>query len=246
MNASSAPADWPDNWPNAPLDFSRRANLPEVMDADGLDPATYAAVIADLARVNTITLARWPTIAWLRRQLPSRVGFTLLDVGFGHGDMLRAIARWLQGRGLHAELAGSVLNPRAGPVAAAATDPSLGITYHSGRAEALGWQPDFIISSLVAHHMRDDELVAFIQWMEGTARVGWLINDLHRHWLAWAGFRTLAFVFRWHPIVAHDGALSVRRAFTRAELEALLAAAGVQAELRWHFPFRWTVESCPR
>jgi hypothetical protein len=46
--------------------------------------------------------------------------------------------------------------------------------------------------------------------------------------------------------VAHDGALSVRRAFTRAELEALLAAAGVQAEIRWHFPFRWTVESCPR
>ena len=246
MNASSAPADWPDNWPNAPLDFSLRANLPEVMDADGLDPATYAAVIADLARVNTITLARWPTIAWLRRQLPSRVGFTLLDVGFGHGDMLRAIARWLQGRGLHAELAGIDLNPRSGPVAAAATDPSLGITYHSGRAEALGWQPDFIISSLVAHHMRDDELVAFIQWMERTARVGWLINDLHRHWLAWAGFRTLAFVFRWHPIVAHDGALSVRRAFTRAELEALLAAAGVQAEIRWHFPFRWTVESCPR
>ena len=246
MNASSAPADWPDNWPNAPLDFSRRANLPEVMDADGLDPATYAAVIADLARVNTVTLARWPTIAWLRRQLPSRVGFTLLDVGFGHGDMLRAIARWLQGRGLHAELAGIDLNPRSGPVAAAATDPSLGITYHSGRAEALGWQPDFIISSLVAHHMRDDELVAFIQWMERTARVGWLINDLHRHWLAWAGFRTLAFVFRWHPIVAHDGALSVRRAFTRAELEALLAAAGVQAEIRWHFPFRWTVESCPR
>ena len=242
MKSSAVPAEWP----NARLDFSKRADLPEVMDADGLDPATYAAVIADLARVNTITLARWPTIAWLRRQLPSRVGFTLLDVGFGHGDMLRAIARWLQGRGLHAELAGIDLNPRSAPVAAAATDPALGITYHTGRAEALDWQPDFIISSLVAHHMRDDELVAFIQWMERTARVGWLINDLHRHWLAWAGFRTLAFVFRWHPIVAHDGALSVRRAFTRADWEALLTAAGVQAELRWHFPFRWTVESCPK
>ena len=56
----------------------------------------------------------------------------------------------------------------------------------------------------------------------------------------------LALLLRWHPIVAHDGALSVRRAFTRAELEALLAAAGVQAEIRWHFPFRWTVESCPK
>lgn len=240
MSAGSILADWP----NAPLDFSRRADLPEVMDADGLDPGTYAAVIADLARVNTFTLARWPTLAWLRRQAPKRVAFRLLDVGFGHGDMLRGIAAWTRGKGLRAELTGIDLNPRSAPVAAAATDPGLGITFLTGRAETLEWQPDFIISSLVAHHMDDAELVAFIQWMNCTARVGWLINDLHRHWLAWTGFRLLALVLRWHPIVKHDGALSVRRAFTRTDWEALLARAGVKAELRWHFPFRWTVSSC--
>jgi len=174
------------------------------------------------------------------------VAFRLLDVGFGHGDMLRAVARWLQRRGLQAELTGTDLNPRSAPVAMAATDPALGITFRTGRAEALDWKPDLIISSLVAHHMRDDELVAFIKWMDGRARVGWLINDLHRHWLAWAGFRFLALLLRWHPIVAHDGALSVRRAFARADWEALLARAGVRAEVRWHFPFRWTVASCDR
>nr|WP_051033476.1 methyltransferase domain-containing protein [Sandarakinorhabdus sp. AAP62] len=215
------------------------------MDDERLDAATYAAVVADLARVNTLTLARWPTLAWLRRQAPSRVGFTLLDVGFGHGDMLRAIARWARGAGLRAELIGVDLNPRSAPVAAANTrDP--GISFRTGRAEALDVQPDFIISSLVAHHMRDDELVAFIQWMERTARVGWLINDLHRHWLAWAGFRSLALLFRFHPVVAHDGALSVRRAFTREDWQRILAQAGVEAALRPHFPFRWTVESCPK
>jgi 2-polyprenyl-3-methyl-5-hydroxy-6-metoxy-1,4-benzoquinol methylase len=239
---SAVPADWP----RAPLDFSRRADLPEVMDADDLDPATYAAVVADLARVNTLTLARRPTMAWLRAQAPKRVNFRLLDVGFGHGDMLRAIARWRLGKGVAADLTGIDLNPRFAPVAAAATPPGLGITWLTGRAEALDWQPDFIISSLVAHHMSDDELVGFIQWMDRTARVGWLINDLHRHWLAWAGFRLLALIFRWHPIVAHDGALSVRRAFTRADWTALLARAGVEAEVRWHIPFRWTVASCAR
>ena len=107
------------------------------MDADGLDPATYAAVIADLARVNTVTLARWPTIAWLRRQLPSRVGFTLLDVGFGHGDMLRAIARWLQGRGLHAELAGIGTSvPKGVPGFAVAFGP--GLAAESFRFETVG------------------------------------------------------------------------------------------------------------
>ena len=234
----------PADWPTAPLDFSARADLPEIMDADGLDAATYAAVIADLARVNTLTLARWPTLAWLGRHAHRRVAFRLLDVGFGHGDMLRAIAGWTRGKGLSAELVGIDLNPRSAPVAAAASRAFPGISFRTGNAETLADAPDFIISSLVAHHMSDAELVEFIRWMDRTARVGWLINDLHRHWLAWAGFRLLALVLRWHPIVAHDGALSVRRAFARADWERLLAAAGVQAELRWHFPFRWTVSSC--
>lgn len=238
--------NWPKSWPRARLDFSARADLPEIMDDAALDEATYAAVIADLARVNTLTLARAPTLAWLGAHAPTRVSFSLLDVGFGYGDMLRAIARWTRGKGLRAELTGIDLNPRSAPVAAAATDPGMNIRFLTGRAETLDPPPDFIISSLVAHHMHDDELVAFIQWMDATARVGWLINDLHRHWLAWAGFRLLAVVFRWHPIVAHDGALSVRRAFTRTDWQALLARAGVQAELRWHIPFRWTVASCAK
>ena len=240
------PAGWPKNWPRARLDLRGRADLPEIMDDAALDAVTYAAVIADLARVNSITRARPPTLAWLRRQAQRRVSIKLLDVGFGHGDMLRAIGRWAQRAGIRAELVGIDLNPRSAPVAAAATDRSLGITFLTGRAEGLEWQPDFIISSLVAHHMRDEELVAFIQWMDRSAPAGWLINDLHRHWLAWAGFRLLAFVLRWHPIVAHDGALSVRRAFTRADWERLLSEAGVQAQVRWHFPFRWTVAACDR
>ncbi|WP_205599641.1 methyltransferase domain-containing protein [Sandarakinorhabdus rubra] len=239
-------ASLPADWPRAPIDFRVRADLPEIMDDDGLDPAIYAAVIADLARVNSLTRARPPTLAWLRRQTVGMTRFTLVDVGFGHGDMLRAIAGWAQRHGIAADLVGVDLNPRSAPVAVAATDPVLGIRYVTGRAEALDFAPDFIISSLVAHHMRDAELVGFLRWMDGAARAGWLVNDLHRHPLAWAGFRALAAVLGWHPIVAHDGALSVRRAFTRADWTRLLGAAGVQADVRWHLPFRWTVASCRR
>ncbi len=236
----------PADWPRAPLDFTQRASLPEIMDDAGLDPATYAAVIADLARVNSITLARPPTLAWLKAQTAGMAQFTLVDVGFGHGDMLRAIAHWAQRAGITAKLIGVDLNPRSAPVARAATDPALPITYVTGRAESLGIKPDFIISSLVAHHMNDAELAGFIGWMDGTATRGWLINDLHRHWLAWAGFRALAALLRWHPIVAHDGALSVRRAFIRADWARLLEQSGVTAQVRWHIPFRWTVASCRR
>ena len=222
-------------------DFARRADDPELMDADDLPAATYAALIADLARVNTVTLARPPTLRWLAQATRGVDGFSLIDVGFGHGDMLRAIAGWAGRAGKQAKLTGIDLNPRSAPVAAAASE-GLGITYLTGDAAALAGRPDFIVSSLVAHHMRDDELVAFIAWMEATAVRGWFINDLHRHPVAWGGFRLLASVLRWHPIVRHDGALSVRRAFVRDDWTRLLAAAGVNgAQVRWHLPFRWGV-----
>lgn len=226
------------------IDFAVRAVEPELMDAEDLDPGTYAALIADLARVNTITLARRPTLAWLRRATAGLAQFTLVDVGFGHGDMLRAIAADAARRGQTARLIGVDLNPRSAPVAAAATDPALGIEWRTGRAEDLGIDPDFIISSIVCHHMDDAELAGFLAWQERAARRGWFVNDLHRHPVAWAGFRALAALFRWHPIVAHDGALSVRRAFVRRDWPRLLAAAGLAeapVDIRWHLPFRWGV-----
>ena len=223
------------------IDFARRADEPEWMDADDVPPATYAALIADLARVNTVTLARPPTLEWLARATAGVDSFSVVDVGFGHGDMLRAVARWAKRAGKRVQLTGIDLNSRSAPVATAASE-GLGIRYLTGDAAALAGQPDYIISSLVAHHMTDAELAGFVRWMEATAVRGWFINDLHRHRVAWMGFRLLAGLLRWHPIVRHDGALSVRRAFVRADWAPLLAAAGVtEADVRWHVPFRWGV-----
>lgn len=234
------------SWPAEPLDFARRAGGPEIMDDDRLDAATYADVIEDLGRVNSITLARPPTINWLNKQTKSLDSFSVLDVGFGHGDMLRAIAGWARTAGKRVRLVGVDLNPRSAPAAQAATSPADGIQYVTGQAEDIDFKPDFIISSLVAHHMGDAELVNFIRWMQGAAARGWLINDLHRHPIAWAGFQALARIFGWHPIVAHDGALSVRRAFVRQDWVKLLKMAEITADVRWHIPFRWTVASCSR
>lgn len=213
------------------------------MDADDLPPAVYAALIADLAKVNTITLARPPTLRWLAKATRDVDSFSLVDVGFGHGDMLRAIADWAHKAGKTARLVGVDLNPRSAPVAHAATNPGLNIDYRTGDAGALDFTPDYIISSLVAHHMTNAELTNFLIWMEATATRGWFINDLHRHRIAWMGFRLLASVLRWHPIVRHDGALSVRRAFVRADWDQLLTAAGLMrtTQIHWHIPFRWGV-----
>lgn len=229
------------------VDFSRRAEGPELMDADDLPMEHYRQVLHDLARVNVMTRAAAPTLRWLDHATQSGP-VSILDVGFGQGDMLRTIARWAAQRDRAVHLHGVDINPRSAPIAAALSTAVDAITYHTGDATTVvatfDRPPDLIISSLVAHHMTDPELERFLAWMERTAQRGWFINDLHRHPLAWWGYRLLASGLRVDPIVRHDGALSVRRGFARDDWARRLEGAGIprdQVTVRWSLPFRWAV-----
>jgi 2-polyprenyl-3-methyl-5-hydroxy-6-metoxy-1,4-benzoquinol methylase len=230
-------------------DLRRRSRAPELMDGDDVTAEDFAACMADLATVNTVTLARGPTLAFVRQALAGLAPGTvpiILDVGFGAGDMLRSIAAMLPRTGRSARLVGIDLNPRSEPAARALTDPVMGIEYRTGDAFAcpVDQAPDLVISSLVTHHMSDDEIVAFLRWMEATAKRGWFVNDLHRHAIAYHGFSAMAAAARWHRFVRHDGPLSVARSFRREDWHRLLTHAGVahSAQVRWRFPFRVCVE----
>lgn len=226
--------------------FAVRSREPEQMEAPDIAEKDLTACLNDLARANTLTLARPPTLGWLARAtraLPRGASFTLLDVGYGQGDMLRAIHRWAVKRGLRPRLTGIDLSPWSATAAAAATDPAWRINYLVG--DVFDYAPDepidFVVSSLVAHHMPDDQLVRFMKWMEDNARRGWFINDLHRHPIAYYGFTVLSAATLLHRMVRHDGRISVARAFTRADWLGLLADAAIaphDVAIDWRFPFR--------
>jgi 2-polyprenyl-3-methyl-5-hydroxy-6-metoxy-1,4-benzoquinol methylase len=226
------------------VSLATRAIAEELMDADDLDAATYSAVVGDLAKVNVVTMARRPTLSFVRRALGERKRFKLLDVGFGDGDMLRTIARWAAKRGIEAELVGVDLNPRSEMAAKQHTPPGMPIRWITGDyADLAGQGWDMVISSLVAHHMTHDQLVAFLRFMDRESAMGWLVNDLHRHGFAHWGFPVLARVFGWHRIVRLDGTLSVARSYRPAEWPPILAEAGVpDARVYRAFPFRLCVE----
>jgi 2-polyprenyl-3-methyl-5-hydroxy-6-metoxy-1,4-benzoquinol methylase len=219
----------------------------ELMDADDLDAQTYAAVVHDLAKVNTLTMARRPTMSFMKRIAlrhdPMLGAIRILDVGFGDGDMLRRIASWAADVGQDVDLVGIDLNPRSALAAAEATPAALNIDYRTGDyADLAGQHWDVVISSLVAHHMTHEQLVAFIRFMNAEAGSGWLINDLHRHGFAFLGFPLLATIMRWHPIVRHDGQLSIARSYRPQEWPALLDESGVKnANVVRKFPFRLCV-----
>lgn len=224
--------------------LEQRAIAEELMDAEDLPAETYTAVLHDLAQVNTVTMARRPTLAFLTRLItardPTPPPLRILDVGYGDGDMLRAIHRWAVRVTQPVELVGVDLNPNSVAAAGSVTPKDMPITYVTGDyADFAGQQWDVIISSLVAHHMTHEQLVAFLRFMEAEAREGWFINDLHRHRFAYMGYPLLARLMRWHPIVRHDGRLSIARSYRPDEWPPILAEAGVNgAKVERFFPFR--------
>jgi len=184
-------------------------------------------------------------LARLQRRLPRGRPLRLADLGSGGGDTLRHIARWARKNSISVELTGIDANPFMLEYAAAKSRDYPEITYRrfdifSPEFEA---QPyDVLTCSLFCHHFTDDELVNLLARWQQQARVAVVINDLHRHWLAYHSIGWLTRLLGGSYLVRHDAPLSVARAFRRVDWVELLARAGIrQYELRWRWAFRWQV-----
>ncbi|SCA64234.1 Uncharacterized protein SCG7086_CW_00020 [Chlamydiales bacterium SCGC AG-110-P3] len=103
---------------------------------------------------------------------------------------------------------------------------------------------EVITTMLVCHHMTDQELILFLQESFRVCSKAVIINDLHRHILAYLSFSLIVpFLFP-NRLIWHDGRLSVRRSFRKQDWIRLLKKAGFkesQYDLKWNWAFRWTL-----
>lgn len=102
---------------------------------------------------------------------------------------------------------------------------------------------DVVTSTLVCHHLNDEELVLFLKQSLRTARKYVVINDLHRHPLAYLAYAFVGALFC-NRLIYFDGLLSIRRSFTKPDWVRFLTLAGIdlsRCKISWHFPFRWVV-----
>ncbi len=218
-------------WPDAES-FERRAELSEWMD----EPCSYAefrACLRDLMQVNRMVFSYRPTLQWLERLAEhSKRPLHILDAGSGAGDMLRRIERWAQEKNIAVRLTGIDLNPHAAQAAREFTRNESAIEWATGNFFEIAPKDgiDVVISSLFAHHLKDAEIVRFLEWMERAASVGWFINDLKRARGSYVGFSMLSRVMRWHRFVQHDGPVSIQRAFTASDWERYAGEARVHRD----------------
>ena len=228
--------------------LNERAAGPELMDDLTLASDALRQNLDELETINTWLGGYAPVLdalSRLRPRFPAGRPLRVADLGSGGGDTLRQIARWARKKGIAVELTGIDANEFMLEYAAgkSAEYPEIGYRQFDIFSPEFQAQPyDVLTCSLFCHHFSDAELVTLLRQWQQQAGVAVVINDLHRHWLAYHSIKWLTRLLGGSYLVQHDAPLSVARAFRHADWVALLAQAGIaRYELRWRWAFRWQV-----
>ena len=230
--------------------MERLATTAELMDGPLDDPVALAANLRDLRRINRLLGGTELS----RRALTVLAGhdrnpITMLDVGTGAADIPASLIAELGRRGGRLEVTAIDSRPEMLSTAVVtrpdlAKLPGLRLRVGDGRSLPDGDRSfDIVHTSLVIHHLEPEEAIAFLREMGRVAGRGVIVNDLVRSRLNWLGAWLIGHLLTRSRFTRNDAPLSVRRAYTRAELEALLAAAGQRpvATIRGRFGHRYAI-----
>ena len=172
---------------------------------------------------------------------------SIVEIGCGGGDNLRAIKQWAAHIKKPVRLLGIDINEEC-IAYAKAQERNRGIEFICSdyKLAQLPSKPDVIFSSLFCHHFTEEELIFQMQWMQQVSSLGFFINDLHRHPAAYYSIKLLTSLFSKSYLVKNDAPLSVQRGFKRADWQRLFTAAGIEDySCTWRWAFRWLV-TCVR
>ena len=219
----------------------------ELLDQPDADPAVVAQSLRNVARAN-----RWFGgaaavrfgLARTLAQVPAGSTLTLLDLGTGLGDLPGIVVRWGAARGIRVVPVGLELNRSA---AALARNNGLATAVAcAGSPPVRDKGVDVVLVSQVAHHLTHASVLHLVRTCDRLARRAVVLADLRRHPFApptfWCGARLLGF----DPVTVADGITSLRRGFTRPELERLLASAGIAGRVDRRPGFRLVASWVPR
>ncbi|HEV2750510.1 MAG TPA: methyltransferase domain-containing protein [Gemmatimonadales bacterium] len=221
----------------------------ELLDDPRADPRAVQTELRDIARLNTLFGGTRAVLGALdpffRRScnMPRatyEVPWTLLDVGTGLGDIPRAAARAARRHGIALRLVGIERNRTAARLARGdgRDEPLASIVADGGALPFPSRSVDVIVASQVLHHVPRAQAARWITELDRVARRAVVLADLRRSRVAMAGVWAACFGLAMDGVTRHDAVTSLRRGYSRLELDAMLAEAGVPARARHRAGFR--------
>ncbi len=241
---------------------ARRRGI-EILDDPSQDPALAVRSLRDVKLANTLFGGRRAVIRELhalikrgladraavdratRTQTPtSQMVITLLDVGTGLGDIPGAATQATDLFGVQIATIGLEVSPAIARAAQpACTHVLVGNAMQLPFADA---SIDIVTCSQVLHHFDGAAAEALLRECNRVARMGVVIGDLRRSWLAVGGLWCASFLLGFHPVSRHDGVVSILRGFTPQELRRLVRrVTGGRVLVRRRFAWRVTATWIP-
>jgi SAM-dependent methyltransferase len=236
-------------------DFTKRSYEKELLDRDDIPFPDIERNMRELDLINTWLGGHAISIRGLQALLNDRYKspqpnagqpLNICEIGCGGGDNLRVLSRYCRRLGVKVRVTGIDSNAHCIEVARERWQDGDASWVHSDYSKVVFAEakPDIIFSSLFCHHFTNEELVFMLGWMEGNAGLGWFVNDLHRHPLAYHSIRLMTGWWSGSYLVKNDAPLSVLRGCTRGEWKDLLRQAGIgNYSLQWKWAFRWLLTS---
>ena len=231
--------------------FSKRSAEKELMDDLALDDAALTRNLQELEAVNHWLGARTTLIRALDevcrrdpRLLDGRT-VTIADLGCGGGDLLRAVHEWADAKPLAVELVGIDANPFMVRHAAERSRAFSEIRFETANVLSDAFKTmrfDIVCLNTFCHHLSDADLIKLLKQLETQTASAIIVNDLHRHWVAYLSIKWISRLLDFSYLAKHDGPLSVLRAFRKRELIDLIELADFDRyRIRWRWAFRWEV-----
>jgi SAM-dependent methyltransferase len=225
--------------------FARRIYQREILDDHEPEQAVVDRIYAFLSMVNRRFGGAQATID--RFEVFSRTWqpgerIDVLDIACGAADIPRALIAWGRRRGFDLRVTALDVSRSALDYARRSGPPDDRLRLLCADITRPFCQDrsfDYVTSALFFHHLTDQQVTDVLRLSDRLARRGIVVNDLVRSRQAFV----LTWLLTWpfHPILHHDGPLSVRRALTPDELLALARAAGISwLTIGRHFGERMT------
>jgi 2-polyprenyl-3-methyl-5-hydroxy-6-metoxy-1,4-benzoquinol methylase len=226
------------------ISTKERTDKEELMDDFSIGGDLLKDTLNKLENINRWLGGNLVTVNSLKKVLknhPKEQALSIVDIGCGHGDILRDVAKFGRKNGYKMTLLGVDANPTAIAYANELSTAYPEVHFKTEDIFSEEFQKrefDVVLATLFLHHFKEEPLVSFLDNTLKQTKIGVVVNDLHRHTLAYYLFMLLS-VFIKNKMIIEDGLTSVLRGFKRKDLMQLSERLQVKPQVSWKWAFRF-------
>tara|TARA_R110000850_G_scaffold268138_1_gene399445 strand:+ start:44257 stop:44970 length:714 start_codon:yes stop_codon:yes gene_type:complete len=233
------------------INTTYRTDEKEIMDDLSMQNVEVKEVFQDINTVNNFLGGNRITLNGIKRlikNIPSGKEITIVDLGCGDGEMLAVCARFARRHNHNFKLTGIDINPQIIAEAKEKNKKYPEISFSCRDVFSDGFKEneiDIFLCTLTLHHFKNNQIDELMVILTKQARLGIVINDLHRNKLAYMLFKMFSSIFLKTKIAKNDGLVSILRGFKRNELQVFshkLTNYKHFISWKWAFRYQWIIQ----